>query len=334
MDIAEIPPVLAEYPADCQPTQVEPLESAGGFSGARLWRLQTGRGPLCLRRWPREHPTRERLEFMQAVLWHVWQEGFRLVPVPVETNRHRGYVLHAGHFWELTPWMPGAADYLAQPDPRKLKAALMALAQFHRASASFPLPDPGPRVSPGIQERRQLADELTNGGLDQIAAAVAGRPVVELENAACHWLALASRSLELIRPSLAAAERVRVLTQPCLRDIWSDHVLFIGERVTGLIDFGAMRAETVAADIARLLGSLARDDLADWRLGLAAYEAVRPLSDNERQLIAAFDRGNVVLAAANWLRWIYLEHRCFPDLLAIRRRIEDSVRRMAALKVN
>jgi hypothetical protein len=103
--------VLAAYPQELQPCQIEPLAGAGGFSGARLWWLDTPRGPACLRRWPQEHPDKNRLEFIQAVLWHVNQEGFRLVPVPYETSTCAGYVHCHGHFWEIAPWIAGCADY-------------------------------------------------------------------------------------------------------------------------------------------------------------------------------------------------------------------------------
>ena len=103
--------VLAAYPDDHQPLDVEPLGSAGGFSGASFWRVRTASETLCLRRWPQEHPSTDRLEFIQAVLWHVTREGFAAVPLPRETRRHSGYVRHGGYLWELEPWMPGEADF-------------------------------------------------------------------------------------------------------------------------------------------------------------------------------------------------------------------------------
>src|SRR5690242_19276257 len=74
---------MSHYPADCQPNSVESLGGGGGFSGARLWRIAAPRGRLCLRRWPPEHPSAERLELIQRVLWHVAGQGFRLVPAPI-----------------------------------------------------------------------------------------------------------------------------------------------------------------------------------------------------------------------------------------------------------
>src|SRR5207237_4695271 len=78
--------------------------------------------------------------------------------------------------------------------------------------------------------------------------------------------------------------------QPCLCDVWHDHVLFTGDDVTGLIDYGAVKEDNVAADLARLLGSLVGDDRALYEMGLDAYAAVRPLAEQERQLVPLLDR--------------------------------------------
>jgi len=99
--------------------------------------------------------------------------------------------------------------------------------------------------------------------------------------------------------------------QVCLRDIWHDHVLFTGERVTGLIDFGALDIDIPAVDIARLLGSMAGDDATAWQTGIAAYSDTRPLSELEIRVAKALDASGTILAGCNWIRWIYLDGRRF-----------------------
>ena len=107
--------ILAYYPADCQPQRVEPLGSAGGYSGAAFWRLSTNLGPLCLRKWPEEHPSVEQLTFIHAALLHVAKNGFRKLPVPVATKDGSMFVSHNSSLWELTPWLPGQADFQENP---------------------------------------------------------------------------------------------------------------------------------------------------------------------------------------------------------------------------
>ncbi|HJT35017.1 MAG TPA: phosphotransferase [Pirellulales bacterium] len=322
--------VLAAYPADCQPQEVEFLSSAGGFSGAWIWRLQAPRGTLCLRRWPREQ-SRQQLEFIQAVLWHVVQEGFALAPLPLETRTHAGYVSEAGHLWEITPWLPGKADYRNAPSIVKLRAAMHALAQFHLASASFPLPERLPALPPGIPERAERLRRWSPERFTRLSAAIETGGWPELTERAERLLTLFHRAAGAVGETLRAAATLTAPLQPCIRDIWHDHVLFAGERVSGLIDFGAMRIETVAADVARLAGSLCGDDGQAWLTALTAYEQVRRLSSEETLLVTAYDRANVLLSGMNWLDWIYLESREFDDRAAVCQRIDENLERITRL---
>ena len=67
-------------------------------------------------------------------------------------------------------------------------------------------------------------------------------------------------------------------------DLWHDHILFTGNAVTGLIDFGSVKEDHVAVDLARLLGSMIGDDAAIWEVGLSAYQRIQPLSAEEAAL--------------------------------------------------
>ena len=323
--------VLSAYPADCWPEGADDLGSAGGFSGARFWRLSTPSGTLCLRRWPQEHPPAERLEFIHAALWYVQQEGFDQVPVPRETTSHTSYVLHEGHLWELAPWLPGKADFLRDPRPERLRAALTALAQFHHAVASFPIAENRPTLSPGITARRERLHALQQGGLERLVGAMSTSRWPEFEDRARRLAALFPLAAAAVDDRLSSAAQYDVPLQPCIGDIWHGHVLFDDARVTGLIDFGAMRPENVAIDIARLLGSMAGNDVTAWQDGLAAYEAVRTISRAERSLVIAFDLSGVLLSGFNWIEWIYVDGRTFENHPAILQRLDALVTRLEGL---
>lgn len=325
-------PVLRAYPADCQPTAAEFLAAAGGFSGAKLWRLSTPRGLLCLRRWPREHPTVQRLEFIQAVLWHVHQEGFTRAPLPLEAISHCGYVRHAGHLWELAPWLPGRSDYGTAPSPARIRAALVTLAEFHQAAATFPLPEAaGP--APFASERLEILRGLIDGGSDELRRAVAAQQD-QYAPSARRILDQFARAAPRVQVSLEQVRDLEVPLAPCLRDIWHENVLFQDDVVTGLIDFGSLRAENVAADVARLLGSMAEEDRSAWYAGLSAYEGVRRLSDDEARLVVVCDTSGVLLGGMNWLRWLYLEGRHFAQPEQVLRRLDYFCRRLDRLVEN
>ena len=327
------PQVLACYPSDCQSERIEFLGSAGGFSGAEFWRLTTARGKLCLRRWPAEHPSPERLGFIHAVLRHVAQQGIDYLPVPIvpEKREPMGFVQFDGHLWELTPWLPGRADYHQSPNPKKLRSILKALARFHQAASSFPMELPGKGPSSGAIRRRDRLRRLMAGHIEHIAEALARGGLPEIQQRARTVLEKFPRAADEVIALLDRVVEFEVPLQPCIRDIWHDHVLITGAQVTGIIDFGAMRVETVATDLARLLGSLVGDDQGQWQLGLAAYQSIRELSDEEMALVWALDKSTVLLGGLNWIEWIYCDGRRFENMQGVLHRLDSILARLQHL---
>jgi homoserine kinase type II len=116
--------------------------------------------------------------------------------------------------------------------------------------------------------------------------------------------------------------------QPCLCDIWHDHLLYQGDELTGLVDYGAVKIDHVAVDLARLLGSLVTDDREGWSAGLWAYRERGALSAEEETLAETLDWSGTVLGAANWLRWVYHNERSFEDLELVARRLDVLVQRL------
>ncbi len=322
----EIGFVLRHYAADCQPIRSEALGSAGGFSGAKFWRMETPRGVLCLRRWPPEYPDPTQLAFIHNVLSHVARSGFKRIPLPVPTIDGRSFVSDNLHLWELTNWLPGQAYCLPERRPEKLATAMQALAEWHVAARDYPHGEASPGRSPGIEDRLSQTDRIRSGGLLRLIAAIdacetsrATSPeVVEL---ARRLVAIFPRVDPLVRQKLLAVRAVRVPLQPCIRDIWHDHVLFEDDRVTGVVDFGAVKIESVAGDVARLLNSLSGDDLGAWQQGLAEYSRVRPLSPEEFRLVDAFDESLALLSGMNWLEWMFIARKRFDDLTQIASRL-------------
>jgi homoserine kinase type II len=314
MDANAIENILCRYPSDLRAADIEPLGMAGGLSGALFWRITLPQQEFILRRWPGEHPTPERLRFIHAVLRHACDRGIAFIPLPLATRDGQSFVGYDGHLWELGPLMPGAADFERNPSTEKLQAAMRTLAQFHLAVADFDAtrfntPQPASPIWRRIARLTQPHPE----GIVALARAVTDSIWPELAPLAREFVAAlpgaAMRALAFLEPVSSAA----LPLQPCIRDVWHDHVLFTGDKVTGIIDFGALDFDTPAVDIARLLGSLAGDDRGRWQNGIDAYTTVRPLSPEERAALPAFDASATVIALANWVRWIYIERRHFEN---------------------
>lgn len=206
---------------------------------------------------------------------------------------------------------------------------------MHRIAATAPAPlhPAGDGAQPSLRQRAVRLDRLRDGELVDLQRIVERLPAGAERRRAQAVLALAER---LIPSEHEKSRRWREAVLPlqwCLRDVQHDHVLFTGDEVTGLIDFGAAAWDAPAVDVARLLGSLVGDDAAAWQRGLAAYEEVRPLSDDDRQAIGFLDSSAVVLAPLNWLRWLYADSE---TLLAVDRtraldRLDRLVVRLRAL---
>ena len=146
-----------------------------------------------------------------------------------------------GYLWQLEPWMPGKADYRAHPSLEKLQAAVVALAEFHLAAATFPLPHAPLSPSPGIQARRRELCRWLAGDLAELSHAVAPDVCPELASQAARICSLVPVRARDVFARLERCAGHRVALQPCIRDIWHAHVLFDGSRVRGLVDFGSMR---------------------------------------------------------------------------------------------
>jgi homoserine kinase type II len=318
--------------------QFEPLANSGGWSGSRLWRLHlTGSALvnalcgvpgignlLCLRRWPQEHPTLERLRMIHSVLKTVASQ-LPIIAFPLPSAAGESFVESGGHLWELTAWLPGIADYHASPSRARLRAAMQVLARFHELTAGY---QRRLATAPTILDREKRWRVLQEYGLRMIEQSIATSLGNEIDERAGRLLAFGRESLASSRAIQTLAEAPKLWLQPAIRDIHHDHVLFSGDEVTGVIDFGALRIDTPLADVARLVGSLVGDDGAARHFALDAYSELRPLSEPDRRIVDQLDESGLILGAFHWLTWLYAERRDMGPPAPIAKRIDEILKRL------
>ena len=229
-------------------------------------------------------------------------------------------------FWEVAPWMPGTADYHHNPSRQRLRAALQTLALFHNLSAV----DVSVVCPHAVIQR---LDQLEACQLHNFIPYLREKLQQNIFDERLHTLSI--QVLQRITPridslilTITRAREIRVPVQPAIRDIHHDHMLFVGDEVSGVIDFGAMRIDTPLTDIARLVGSLVGDDAASRAFAMNAYAEIRPLSAKDRQLIDLLDESGVVLAGLNWLTWLYVDRRDMGPIAPIIRRLDEILRRL------
>ncbi len=320
--------LLRRYPPRFQPlAPLEPLGGGGGLSGARLWRFRAEAGRMLLRAWPPHGPGRQQIE--QVHHWLFLAEDLGFVPAPVRDSAGHSLTEWLGTLWEVTPWMAGSPDPARPPTPEHLRLAFTSMAAFHQRLA-------GEQIvghSAGLRQRHAEVRQLVGGGFEMLEAAILRQSDATARDrvAALGWLSRARTVAPSLVGPLGGAASLVVRTQPVLRDARSEHFLFEGDRLSGLVDFGAMGIDSIAADLARLIGDGLDGDPDARREALAAYERIRPLDPAEARLIGVFEATTALLIGERWVRWHYLENRHFDDPEAVSKGLERGVKQLDRL---
>jgi Ser/Thr protein kinase RdoA (MazF antagonist) len=309
-----------------EPTTIDALGCHGGFSGAALWRVTAPSGTWCLKAWPITFEI-EQLRHAHWLMRQGRSAGLDYVPAPHDSADGSGCVTTTGHIWDLATWQPGRADFHAHPSTSRLEAACVALAELHHAwKPTRPTRGPLPAVRRRLAAAEQWQALVRSGWQPDFRTCGDEAIAAWLERA---WVVLGF-AVRRIPVWLAAWIDVCLPLQPCLCDLWHDHVLFTNDDVTGVVDYGSAKTDHVSVDLARLLGSLVEDDPALREAGLDAYDREAGLSIDERSLVHLLDRTGAVVSLTNWLRWICLDGRQFPDDDRVAARIAGLVRRVEA----
>lgn len=321
MNVSWVEPrsVLEHYPPLLRGV-LHVVRGADGFSGAAVWRLDAAGVALCLRAWPPDGMTRERLHWLHDLLRRA--EHLPFVPRLIATTCGATFVEHAGRFWEVTTWLPGHPVDATAP---RLRSACSALAELHGAWAAL---SSGAAFCPAVERR------LTAHAAWLRLVRTGWRLDPPNDDPAAPWArrigTLLARHADDVPRRLARWQTRMVRVQPCHCDPWRANLLFSDDMLTGLIDHGSAKIDHIAVDLARLLGDLAGTDTARRTEALRAYSEVRPLAEWERELADDLDVTGTLSAAANWLRWLYHERRAYANRAAVAARLAALVERLQA----
>lgn len=218
--------------------------------------------------------------------------GLRFVPAVVPTITGDSVAVTSDGVAEVIAWMPGAADFHTSPTPARLTAACTALAELHRVWYSV---ERYAAPCPAVQRRLNL---LADWGQFRPAFDRLDPESCDLLRTAVQWV---NERLADSRRSLAAWSATPVDVFPCLCDVWHDHVLFTGDRVSGVIDYSSMKVDSPAVDLARLLADLVGPRSERFADGLRAYRDASPPSPVPDELVQVLADTGVVCGVANWV---------------------------------
>ena len=305
-------------------SKITPLGNAGGFSGSEIWRIDSPlRGTFCLKRWPRQFQDQSRIEWIHKVLIFASINGCPEIAKPINTRSQKSFHYQYETIWEMTAWADGEVISPNSLNEKQVESAIETLARFHQATARYFFNfAPSNKI---VEVRDQLLGlPVTLAAIDQHKNELASYLRQE------QWLEFKTQSpglaLDIARFLLPFSSTVFPV-QPVIRDMRPDHLFFTENRVTGLVDFGAMKVDTVACDLSRLLGGLFEDDAHRFQKSINDYSNHRQIFPHEREVILPLNHASVVLGIANWLKWIAVDKIRFYSPNDVGARINSLMRR-------
>lgn len=210
------------------------------------------------------------LPFFIGLMEHLSGRGLTC-PQPLRTRSGEALGRLAGRPAAIVTFLDGLS--LKRPGPRHCEAVGAALARLHQGARDFPLTRPNALSTEGwaplLRAAEARADEVTPG-LGRRAAAA-------LDEVLQAWPA--------------------GLPQGVIHaDLFTDNVLFIGDRVSGLIDFYFACNDALAYDLAICLNAWCFEpdgsfNLTKGQAMIAGYQDVRTLEAREIEALPVLCRG-------------------------------------------
>jgi homoserine kinase type II len=212
----------------------------------------------------------EDLPYFLALMEHLASRRISC-PLPVKDSEGRALKALAGRPAALITFLEGL--WVRRPNIEHCAGLGEALAHFHLAGADFPMFRANSLSLPGWQA---LFGSI-GGGTDKIKPGLAGVIEKELRYLEKHWAG------DLPDGVIHA-------------DLFPDNVFFLGDKVSGLIDFYFACNDMLAYDIAVCLNAWCFEsdgsfNVTKARALLEAYEGVRPLTAAELDRLPMLARG-------------------------------------------
>lgn len=213
------------------------------------------------------------LPFFLGLMNHLAGKGIRC-PVPIRNAAGEMLGELAGRPAAIVSFLDGV--WVRRPQPRHCSEVGRALAEMHLAGRDFPMKRANALDARGwrplFETCRSRADEVAGG----LARELEG----ELETIEHDW------------PDALPGGIIHA-------DLFPDNVFFIGERLSGLIDFYFACNDAFAYDLAICLNAWCFEgdgafNITKARALLQAYAAVRPLDAAELQALPLLARGSAM----------------------------------------
>lgn len=245
--------------------------------------VHTDKGPFFLTLFEKRVAPAD-LPFFLGLMEHLAKAGLTC-PTPVRDGEGRMLRSLAGRPAALVTFLEGV--WIRRPLPRHCLAVGEALARLHLAGRGFGLQRAN---ALGLSGWRPLYERFRPRA-DEVAAGLAATIEQELDHLEAHWPA------ELERGIIHA-------------DLFPDNVFFLGNKLSGLIDFYFACNDALAYDIAVTLNAWCFEsdhsfNLTKGQALLRGYQSVRTIAPAEREVLPLLARGAalrfLLTRAHDWL---------------------------------
>jgi homoserine kinase type II len=231
--------------------------------------LHTSRGYFILTLYEKRVNAAD-LPFFIGLMEHLAGRGITC-PQPVKNRAGEALGVLSGRPSAIVTFLEGM--WIRRPGVGHCGALGEALARFHLAGADFPMTR---KNSLSVEGWRPLYDVAASRA-DTVQAGLGAMVAAELDHLENDW--------------------PRGLPQGVIHaDLFPDNVFFLGDRLSGLIDFYFACTDTLAYDVAVCLNAWCFEldqsyNVTKGRALLAGYERIRPLAADERAALPLLCRG-------------------------------------------
>ncbi|HMO36992.1 MAG TPA: aminoglycoside phosphotransferase family protein, partial [Gemmatales bacterium] len=260
-----------------------------------------------LKQWPQGQPAYLSLSHIHRRMMLAHFAGIHQIPKVVLLPTGASCFHDGGRTWDLVEWKQGKS--VSNPTSDELEQALTALTKIHVAWRESTNLRRAPCTAVQLHHQR-----LRNWKQDEWQYLLKA-PDQLVQNAARLLQRLQPGALCKLEPWLTRP----VILQPCLGDIWSEHVLFEESKLTGIVDFGGVRWDHPTQDVVRLLSSY---EVSGNRCLKHILDMLPDKSITFQTLIHLLWESSLMVSLSNWIRWLYLENRSFLQVNQCRARIE------------
>jgi len=210
----------------------------------------------------------------------------KLVNAPAGTS----WLVHDNRCWDVTTWMPGESSFSDASESDTLNA-IRAVGTLHRLWRSS---TPTNNRSGTVKSRLSLLSEWKKTRFEFAGPLKEVRELTDANE-------LVRRQVAAVTEQLTDCTRFNRDWLPIHGDFWPENVLFIGHRVSAVLDFGNVHHDWPEVDVARFLADLPPLDDPELRVVAEEHESTNPGVVLSVPILGVLISTGRVCSLANWL---------------------------------